>query len=541
MLRVALRTNTWSAVGFGALALFLLPFLALAYAALGDDRAAAQRDLETIAPAFSFILPLPQRLDTNAGYVAWFGYGQLTPILAFWGVLAGTFASRGEEERGLTDLWLAAGASRQRVLVAHLVAFAAAAVAVLAVGAVAVLAAAGAAGEPIPAGALLLQSSGVLAIALSFFAVGLVTGQVMPTRRGALGVGALALVLLFLTNSFSRQWAALSSLRWISPFAYSDRTHGLVPGLEFNAAALAVLIAVGGIGSVAALGMFLSRDVGATLGRRGRSGVPRRTPATNPFLRSQILATLYDQRVSLFIWSLALSFQGFSVTRMASPFLRALAQADPNDPAAAQLRTVAGAGHGGGYEGFLGFQWFGGLAALALAVYAITQVARWSSDDNEGRLEALLSAPVSRPRVIVERAVALAAGAGALIVVSHAAIAVGSVANDISLDDGRLLIASFMLLPVAGIFGGLGAAASAWRPRLTVSALSALAFVSLMLPFVTPVIRGPDWLDHFSVFDLYGSPLADGFVPWRFGLLAGIAAIGFAIAVFAMLRRDVGR
>ena len=541
MLRVALRTNISAALGFSLLAGILLAFFTLAYAALGSDREAARRDMETLAPAFSFILPFPQRLDTNAGYVAWFGYGQLGAIFAFWGLLAGTFASRGEEERGLTDLWLSAGIPRWRILVSHVVAFAVAVVIALAVGAAGVLAVAAGAGEPIPISAIALESSGVLGITLAFFGFGLVTGQLMPTRRGALGMGALTLVGLYLMNSFSRQWAALSSLRWISPFAYYDRIHGLVPGLDFNEAALALLIALAVIGTVAALGLFLARDAGATLGQRGTPGAPRRTPATNPLLRSQILATLYDQRVSLFIWCLALGFQGYSVTRMASPFLRALAQADPNGSTTAQLRTVAGVEHGGGYEGFVGFQWFGGLAALALAAYAITQVARWSGDDTEGRLEALLSAPVSRARVIAERALALGLGAGLLIVVSHAAVAAGSAVNDTPLDGGRIAIASFMLLPIAGVFAGVGAAASAWRPRVTVAILAAFALVSFMLPFATPVIRGPEWLNHLSVFDLYGSPLADGFVAWRFAVLAGFTALGFAIALFAMLRRDIGR
>jgi hypothetical protein len=64
---------------------------------------------------------------------------------------------------------------------------------------------------------------------------------------------------------------------------------------------------------------------------------------------------------------------------------------------------------------------------------------------------------------------------------------------------------------------------------------------SFMLPFTTPVVRGPDWMNRLSVFDLYGYPLADGFVAWRFGLLAGLSLIAYAIAVVAMLRRDVGR
>jgi len=541
MLRVALRPNVWTSVGFAALAAILLAFLAATYAALGTDRAAAGRDLEAIGPAFSFILPLPERLDTNAGYVAWFGYGQLSLTFAFWGVLAGTYVARGEEERGLADMWLSAGTPRWRLLVAHVGAFVVGVSAALAAGGLACLAVAWATGEPIAVGALAGQSAGILALTVAFFSLGLVVGQLVPTRRGALGIGALVLVALFLTNSLSRQWDALSGARWISPFAYYDRVHGLVPGLAFGTASLVVLvlIAIGGI-SLALL-TFLSRDIGATLGRRGMPGAPRRLPATNPLLRSQILATLYDQRVGLFIWCLAMAWQSFFVTRMAGPFLRALALVEPGDPTGAQLRVVSGVGHGTPFEGFVGFEWFGGLAGLALAGFAITQVARWSGDDTEGRLEALLSAPMPRTRVVIERALALGVGAVLLIAASHAGITAGAIVNDSVLDGGRLAVAGLMLLPIAAVFGGIGAAASAWRPRVTVALLAAIALVSFMIPFTVPVIHGPEWLNHLSVFDLYGTPLADGFTPWRFGLLGGVSLLGFGVALFAMLRRDIGR
>ncbi len=539
MVRVALRANVWPCAGFTALIALYAAFLLSAFAALGADRASTARDLEALGPAFSFILALPERLDTNAGYLAWFGYGQLVAIFAFWGVLAGTFASRGEDERGLTDLWLAAGATRRRVVLSHLAAFAVAAPAGRGVGGAVVPALGAPGGEPISAAAVALQSVGLLAVVLAFFTLGLVAGQLVPTRRGALGIAALALVVLFLLNGFSRQWDALSALRWLSPFAYYDRIQGL--GAPFAVGPLIVVVALGASGLLFALAAFEARDVGATLGRRGIPGVPRRMPSDNPLLRSQVLATLYDQRVGLLVWCLAIAWQGFFVTRLADPFLRALAGADPGDASAAQLRTVTGAGHGQPYEGFVGFEWFGTLAGLAVAAYAITQVARWAGDDSEGRLEMLLSAPVSRARIVAERALALGLAVALLVAVGHAAIALGTVVNDATLDAGRMAVASGMLLPVAGVFGGLGAAASAWRPRVTVALLSAFAILSFFIPFAQPVVRGPEWFAHLSIFDLYGTPLSDGFVPWRFWLLSGLGVAGFAVSVVAMRRREVGR
>jgi ABC-2 type transport system permease protein len=541
MLRVALRANVWTGAGFSLLTGLYVAFLVLAYASLGGDRAGIARDLGALAPGFSFIIALPQRLDTNAGYLAWFGYGQIVAIYAFWGILAGTFASRGEEERGLTDLWLAAGVTRPRVLVSHLIAFAAASAIALAVGGGVGVGLAAAQSEPIPASAIALQSLGVLAITVAFFALGLVNGQLVPTRRGALGLSALALVFLFLLNGFSRQWDALSTVRWISPFAYYDRIHGLYPDVPFGTGHLAVVLGLAVVGIVVALAAFGGRDIGATLGRRGMPGPPRYAPSRNPLLRSQVLTAIYDQRTAILIWCLALAWEGFFITRLAHPFLTALAAADPSDPSAEQLRTITGAGHGAPYEGFIGFEWFGTLAGLAVAAYAITQVARWSGDDTEGRLEMLLSAPVSRTRIVLERAAALFLVVLVFVGVAHSTIALGTLVAGERLDAGRMAIASAMLIPVAGVFGGLGAAASAWRPRLTVGLLSAFAIASFFIPFAKPVVRGPDWFGHLSVFDLYGTPLTDGFEAWRLAVLAGLTLLGSGLALVAMLRRDVGR
>jgi ABC-2 type transport system permease protein len=541
MLRVALRTNLWMGVGFALTAALFLGFMVVAYASLGADRAGAARDLTALAPGFSFIIALPLSLDTNAGYVAWFGFGQLVAMYALWGVLAGTFASRGEDERGFTELWLAAGITRRRVLLSHVAAFALAAVGALVIGCAVALALAAGVGEPISASAIALQSLGVLAITIAFFAVGLVAGQLVPTRRGALGIAALAFVGLFLLNGFSRQWDALSTIRWLSPFAYYDRIHGLYPNVPFGTVYLVVIVVIAAAGIVAALAAFTARDIGATLGRRGMPGAPRRVPSSNPLLRSQVLAAIWDQRLGLTIWSLAIAWQGFFVTRLAAPFLKALAGADPNDPSAAQLRTITGAGHGAAFEGFVGFEWFGTIAGLAMGAYAITQVARWSGDDTEGRLEVLLSAPVSRTRVVVDRAVALAAAVLLLVAVGLVAVAIGTFVYGESLDPGRLLVASAMLVLLAGVFGGVGAAASALRPRITVGLLSAIAIASFFIPFMNQVIRAPDWFGHLSVFDLYGTPLADGFEAWRFVALAALTTLGFAIALVAMWRREVGR
>jgi len=185
--------------------------------------------------------------------------------------------------------------------------------------------------------------------------------------------------------------------------------------------------------------------------------------------------------------------------------------------------------------------WFGGIAALLLAAYAITQVARWAAEDAEGRLEMTLSAPVPRWRVVVERAAALAAGSAVVIAAAGGATTITVSSQGIQLDGGRLVLAAILRLPFLMSFGGLGAAAASFRPRLAVAGLSTFAVLSYLLVGFGPLFKLPDEILNFSVFRLYGDPLAEG-VYWR-GLvvLLAVTLAGLAAALPAMNRREIGR
>lgn len=540
MIRIALRANVWPALGIVTLVTTFLPFIVASYATVAVDRATTARDLTTMAEGFSFILPLPLRLDTLAGYVEWFGFGQFVAILGVWAVVAGTGASRGDEERGLVDQWLAAGVARWRVVTSQVSGFAIASAAALGVGCTAGWATAAAVGEAVSAQGLLVQSAGVFAVMLLTFGVGVLAGQLLATRRSATGAGAAIVVSLFFLNSLSRQTDALVPYRWMSPFSWYDRVHGLAPGVDVDGGALALLALVAlGICALAIVA-FARRDCGAPL-LAGRGNAPATAdPSSNPLLRSPMLASLWDQRVALAVWSLAVAGEAYFMLGLARSFLAALAAADPGDPYTQQIRVVTGSGHGTPYEGFLGFEWFGGLLALGVAAFAITQVARWAGDDAEGRLEALLSAPVSRARVVVERAASLLIAVAGLLLAGHVSLTVATYVEGTELDPGRLATASLMLVPVAAVFGGVGAAVSSLRPRLAIFTLSAFAFLTFMIPFAAPVVRAPEWVKRLSVFDLYGFPLSDGLEVWRLAVLTAVAAAGFGVALVAMQARDVG-
>ena len=76
------------------------------------ERLAFAHSMELIGAQFSYILPPPVQLDTMGGYLTWRNFSSLSIVFAIWAILAATGLARGDEERNLTELWLANGASR---------------------------------------------------------------------------------------------------------------------------------------------------------------------------------------------------------------------------------------------------------------------------------------------------------------------------------------------------------------------------------------------------------------------------------------------
>src|SRR5712691_7116502 len=101
---------------------------AIGFAQIAGDNPAARalfaQGMELLGRQLTYLLPQPAQLDTMAGYLAWRWFGSAALIYAFWALLAGTGAGRGDEERGLVELWLSTGASRMRLIAARGVGFA---------------------------------------------------------------------------------------------------------------------------------------------------------------------------------------------------------------------------------------------------------------------------------------------------------------------------------------------------------------------------------------------------------------------------------
>ncbi len=191
------------------------------------------------------------------------------------------------------------------------------------------------------------------------------------------------------------------------------------------------------------------------------------------------------------------------------------------------------------YDSFVGVIWLS-TATLLLSVYAITQVATWAADDAEGRLATILSAPVSRARVVLERLATLLVAVALIAAASSLAVYVVAAGQGIPLDRGRVALAAALLLTIPFAFGSIGQLVAVSRPRIAVVALSAVAVFSYFVQQFAPLFQWPDWVANLSLYTLYGMPMS-GEISWGgVATLVGIGAAATLASMAALRRRDVG-
>ena len=493
--------------------------------------------MEPLAAQMSYLLPLPRRIDTLAGFVQWRSFGLLPLVFGFWTLFAAAGAVRADEERGLVEQWLGAGVSRVRYVVARLVGFVIAASGAISITCVATGAAAAAVGEPIAAVRLALQGTVLLATVAALYALFLLVAQFVTTARSAAGVGGGLLAVLFFLNSFSRTQEAVEPFARISPFWHHDRTRALLPDGSFDLASTLVL--AGAAVALAALagGAFRGRDLGASvLAGRPRPTPPVFMPSANPLLRLPVVPALYEQRLGLTFWLLGVAVGAVFFASLTRTVID-LMVGTPSMRAYLDAMMRGGTNY---YQAFVGFGWFGVLQLL-LAVYVVTQTARWVSEDADGRLEMVLSAPVHRWWVPVERGLALSVAVLAIGGLGAVAAGLGLVAQDIALDWAALTSAALLLLPLGLALAAVGATLVGCWPRAAVVVVATCGIGGYFIPQFGLLLQWPEWAMRLSVFELYGSPLARG-VYWEgLWILLGIAAAGFGLAMFGMERREVGR
>jgi ABC-2 type transport system permease protein len=194
--------------------------------------------------------------------------------------------------------------------------------------------------------------------------------------------------------------------------------------------------------------------------------------------------------------------------------------------------------------GYLGGELFSLMVPLLLLIAAIGGgSAAIAGEEEHGTLDLLLTAPITRRRLLAGKLVALVAELAGLGVVLLAALVVGASASGMRIGLASLAAATTMAVLLACVFGAvalMAGAARAGRARaigLTSAAAVAAYLVNGLAP-VVPVLDRVRFLSPFYQYDGTGA-LRAGLDPVHALALVAAFAIAATLAVVLVDRRDL--
>ncbi len=508
----------------------------------------ARASLVSLAAPFAWLAE-PIAVDTAGGF-ATFKLGFTILLITLWPLLAGSRMLRGEEARGSLDALLSLPRGRSRVALEKLAAMW---TTLLGMGLlVGLLTFAGGKSVSADFGLVdaLLFGLDLALICGVFGGIALLLSQFTQESGTAAGWTAGLLLVFIVLDMVHRVIPNTEWLSRLSPVYYYNLSKPLVPGYLVQSygvdpGGMLVLLALCLLLSGAAVWLFARRDVGGTVAAwlrlPERAARPERALPVNAWsLRSVYTRSLGMIAVPACWWTLCIAgFAGWMVV-VVKQTEATLATMYAGSPFLKVLITKVGGGDIATNATILSA--FFTFLPLLLMAFAVTQANRWSADEEDGRLELVLSTPQSRLRVLLGRFAALTTATVMIGVLTLAATALASAATGLQLDGGNVAAATLSMIPLGLLVAAIGYLLSGWlRTAVDTGLLSFLLVIWFFISFIGPELNLPDATLRLSVFYYYGTPLLHG-LP-LLDMLGVLAAdmVALVLASVRFVRKDIGR
>jgi ABC-2 type transport system permease protein len=501
----------------------------------------ARQQLISLAATFAWNAD-PVAVDTIGGY-ATFKIGIFMFLIAVWPLLAGSRMLRGEEDRGSLDVLLSLPRPRLNVALEKLAAMWTALflMAVL----IGLLAYVG--GQKFGADFSLVDGLlfgfNLALVCAVFGGLALLISQFTREAGSAAGWTG-ALLLVFIVLDMVRR--VIPNTEWISrlsPIYYYNLSKPLIPTYGVNFDAMLLLLALALVLGAAAIWLFVRRDVGGTVPLPAWLQLPERTPNRALPVGDWSLRSVYARGLGMIAvpaiwWTLLIAGWAIWVVVVVQQLGTKLNSLLASSPAAANLIKTIGGGTATISTGLLSAMLF--FLPLFLMAFAVTQVSSWSSDEQDGRLELLLSAPHARLNVMLGRFAALATATIVISLITLLATAAAAAAAGISLDAGNLAAATLGMIPLGLLVAAIGYMGAGWlRTAADTGLLSFLLVAWFFISFIGPELKLPDATLKLSAFYYYGTPLLHGLqVASMLGVIV-VAALALGIGALRFSRKDI--
>ncbi|HWB69403.1 MAG TPA: ABC transporter permease subunit [Solirubrobacterales bacterium] len=257
-------------------------------------------------------------------------------------------------------------------------------------------------------------------------------------------------------------------------------------------------------------------------------------------LAALVRGHLSDRRRSLLAWGIPLGLWSAFVVIIFPSVEGALSKAMESYPPA--LKEAFGIGELSSVEQYLHAEMLSLIVPLAMGYLAVRAVSSGLSGAAEsGRLDVLLSAPVSRSRIAAAGFAATGVELAAVLVLTVALTALGSVVSGAGLSLGAAVEGYANVWPLALLFAALGIVASGFSLRTSVvtGSVAGVLVTMYVIDLVGRLDTSLSGIRYASVFKYYGNAIEEGIDPLAFAGVSIAAVALAALGAWLFERRDI--
>jgi ABC-2 type transport system permease protein len=249
---------------------------------------------------------------------------------------------------------------------------------------------------------------------------------------------------------------------------------------------------------------------------------------------------LSDRRRSVLAWGLPLGLMSAFIVAIFPSVEDSISKAVQGYPSG--LKEAFGIEELSNVEQYLHAEMLSLIVPLALGYVAVRAVASGLTGAAEtGRLDVLLSAPVSRQRLVAASFLATAVELAAVLVVTGLLTAAGSLLAGAGLAAGPATAGFASIWPLALLFAGFGVVATGFslRTSIVTGSVAGVLVAMYVIDLVGRLDPDLSGVRYVSVFKYYGNAIEDGIEPLAFAgaTLAACALAALGARLFD--RRDL--
>lgn len=253
-----------------------------------------------------------------------------------------------------------------------------------------------------------------------------------------------------------------------------------------------------------------------------------------------IAAQLRERRRSLLSWGLPIGAWSAFVVAIYPSVEEALVKVVRNYPAA--LKEAFGVGELSSVEQYLNAEMLSLIVPLAIGYLAVRSLASGLSGASEsGRLDVLLSSPVSRRRIVAASFCSAAIEVAAVLIFALLLTLLGSLLAGANLSFSSALAGFASVWPLALLSAGLGIVVTGFSLRTSVvtGSVAGVLVGMYVIDLIGRLDKSLDAIRYASVFRYYGKAIEEGIDPLSF-LGVTVAAVALATIGAALFeRRDL--